>query len=425
MNADVVKGHQNDHCTNPGGDFCKINAVLSQPDRQQQRTADAHGQFRNARYHGNDRVSHSLKGGAVQMQQIQHRQQAAHNEQIGISDVQHLRNFTGFTGNEQQQHRFSKRNHGRGNYHRSGNRHFQSGAHSLANAAVFFRSQILPCIGGHGKAKGGCGQLQQAVQLVGGGKTGYKQESEPVDDELYHQSAHRNDRILKRHGQAQLKQPAAETAIRMPVGFGHTENRHAPEHSQTEQAGTALGNDRCSGGAGNAPVEAHDKQQVQPDVDHGSHQHGVQRGSAVAHGPENGGHHVVSRYNDGAGKNDSQIGKGAGQHVVRRVQQPQHRFRQQQTGNGHHHGDDGGKQRAHGGDFPKAVLIFCAESLGNQDGKALSKAHNDAQYQPVEPIRSSKGSQRFYAQHLSHHHGVHHGIQLLADVACHQRQGKG
>ena len=81
------------------------------------------------------------------------------------------------------------------------------------------------------------------------------------------------------------------------------------------------------------------------------------------------------------------------------------------------------EQRA---DDPIHLLVFFGtEGLGHQDPKALGQSLDHAQHQPVEPVRSAQSRQSADAQSFAYDGGIHNSVQLLEDIAQHQRHGKG
>ena len=69
-------------------------------------------------------------------------------------------------------------------------------------------------------------------------------------------------------------------------------------------------------------------------------------------------------------------------------------------------------------------IIAGAEILRQLNTKALRKALNHAQNQPVEPFAVTYGGQRVNAQRVSNHNRIDHGVKLLENVSNHQRERK-
>ena len=73
----------------------------------------------------------------------------------------------------------------------------------------------------------------------------------------------------------------------------------------------------------------------------------------------------------------------------------------------------------------KTPVVFRAETLRHVNGKALRKALDKPQHEPVQPVRRTERRQRVYAERLPHNGGIHHRVELLKHVAQHQRYRKG
>ena len=74
----------------PGGDLRQVNAPDAHDHREQQHCADPHEQLDEARNHGDHGIPQPLQRGAVNEQQIEHRQAARHHPQEIVSDGWYL-----------------------------------------------------------------------------------------------------------------------------------------------------------------------------------------------------------------------------------------------------------------------------------------------------------------------------------------------
>ena len=359
------------------------------------------------------------------MQHIQDGQAQAHNGQVPVGDVHRGRRFRRVPGDEQPQHQPAKHQHSGGDHHRG-----DQGDHcgpSLAplDALHLPGAQVLAHIGGHRKTVGSGGDFQQAVQLVGGGKSRQKQHPKPVDHRLHHHAPHGNDGVLQRRGGAQLQKQHRLAGGQAQVLPGNLQQGHPPDMGKTVHRRGPLGEHRGDGSPRNAPPEAHDEQKVQPHVEQGGHSHRVQGRFAVPQGPQDGGQQVVGHNHRDAAKHNPQIQQRPREDVRRGGQHLEHRpggqlaGRRQQQGKS---GAQGGAAPHRPGQFP---VIFSAEMLSHEDGKPLGEPLDNAQHHPVEPVGGPQGGQGAHPHHLPHHGGIYHGVQLLEHVPHHQRQGKG
>ncbi len=70
-------------------------------------------------------------------------------------------------------------------------------------------------------------------------------------------------------------------------------------------------------------------------------------------------------------------------------------------------------------------ILTGAECLRHQDAKALCDTLNDAEHQPVHPVRRADGGEGGHSERFSYYHGIYHRIELLKNISNHQRQRKG
>ena len=149
------------------------------------------------------------------------------------------------------------------------------------------------------------------------------------------------------------------------------------------------------------PVEHEHKDEIEHNVDGGGDDHGEQRRAAVAHGAQDGGKHVVSHGDEAAAENHAQVGKRAGQDILRRAEQQEHRLHEELHDHGERHAADARQQNGAGDGAVEAVPVFRAEALGDLDGKALREALDEADDEPVEPVGRAERCERIHAHGLS------------------------
>ncbi len=164
------------------------------------------------------------------MQQIQDGQEDTHNRQIVVGNLRCLQYFLGAAGDKRAHQHTACQQHGDGDDYGGGQSNAQSMPYSLADALPEPGAQVLSHIGDHGIAVGGGGDFQYPIEFVGGGITGDENDSEAVDDGLYHQSAHGDDGVLRRHGGAQGKKLPGQPSVRPQMGWPDAQDFHPQDH---------------------------------------------------------------------------------------------------------------------------------------------------------------------------------------------------
>ena len=152
------------------------------------------------------------------MEDIEHRQAYAHDSQVEVGHGHGLLHLLRRARDEAAQEGPSEQQHGGGDDHGGAQGDGQRGPHPLADAAVPPGPQVLADIGDHGVAVGGGGDLQDAVEFVGGGEAGDKQHAEAVDHELDNHAADGDNAVLERHGRAQGQQLGGLPGLEAEVG---------------------------------------------------------------------------------------------------------------------------------------------------------------------------------------------------------------
>ena len=355
------------------------------------------------------------------MEHIQHGQAHAHNGQVEIGRPHGLLHLLGRPGDKAAQNHPPERQHHRRDHQRGGRRDGQRRPGPLPDAPVPPRAQVLAHIG-NGVAVGGGGNLQHAVQLVGGGEPRDEHHAGAVDHKLHDHAAHGNDAVLEGHGEAQPQQIGGHPLLEAQVGPAQPQHLQLPHVVQAEQAGQRLGDQRGRRRPGDAPLEHHHEQQIQRNIGRRGHRHGLERRFPVPQGAQHAGQQVIGHHHRDAQVHDAQVQKRVPQNVPGGLQEHQHRPRRQLPRPRQQQGKQGGQHPRVADHVPQPGVVPRAELPGHADGAALGEALHNAQHHPVHPVRGPQRGQRAHAQVFSHHHGVHHGIQLLEHIAHHQGQ---
>ena len=153
------------------------------------------------------------------MKNVQHRKEHAHDSQIMVGNLQRCGHILRISGNEPSENRPAENKHHRRDHGGGYDCNHERCTHSFADPVHFFRAEVLSRIGNHGVAVGDGRHLQNAVQLIGGGKSCDKQHPKSVDHKLHNHASYGNDRVLKCHGKPQLHQMQAESSLHPEILF--------------------------------------------------------------------------------------------------------------------------------------------------------------------------------------------------------------
>ena len=230
---------------------------------------------------------------------------------------------------------------------------------------------------------------------------------------------------MEGHGGAKPQQLKGPLALEPEIRPLQAQDFQLPDVVQAEQAGHQLGDEGGRRRPADAPLEHHDKENVQHDIGEGGHHHGLQRRFSVPQGAQDAGQQVVGHDDGDAQEHDPQIEQGSGQDVRRGPQQGQHREGGPLARPHQQQGKQGGQHGGFADDVPEPVMLPRAELPGHEDAEALGEPLDNTQHHPVQPVRRPQRRQRGHAQIFPHHHGVHHGVELLKHIAHHEGQREG
>ena len=196
-------------------------------------------------------------------------------------------------------------------------------AHAGTDAVEAPRPQVLAGVGGNGVAEGHRRGLQQAVELVGGGKARDVEIAQAVEHLLHRHAAHGDHGILEGHGRGQFQQLPCVAPVEGKFSLLEAQRFQLQHGHQADHRGHALSDNGGGGGSDYAPVEHHHKQQIQGDVRHGGGHHGDQRRTGITQRPQQGGKQVIGGGNADAAIENMQISGGQVEHPFQRAHQPQ------------------------------------------------------------------------------------------------------
>ena len=173
-----------------------------------------------------------------------------------------------------------------------------------------------------------------------------------------------------------------------------------------------------------AHMEHDDAHQIQPDVQKACHQQEIQRALAVAQRTHQRAGHIVKQGEGDAPEDGADVDIRKVDDVFRGVRPHQHRAGQRHSNNGQHHGKEDGKPHGVGSVAAHLLVVLCAESPRDGDGKTAGDAVHKAQHQIVQTAHAAHSGQRFHAHKAAHDDGIGQIVELLEQAAQHQRHRK-
>ena len=171
-------------------------------------------------------------------------------------------------------------------------------------------------------------------------------------------------------------------------------------------------------------MERHDKQKVKTDVQCAGQNQKVKRRLAVAQCAHDGRHHIVQKDERDACKDPANVDDRAVNDVVGCLHQLHHGAGQRHGRHGQHHAARNAKPRGVGHMAAQITVIPRAEQLRDWDCKAVADADDETQNQIVDRAGSADRGQRTDTAEAADDDGVRQRIELLEQVAQHQRQAE-
>ena len=283
----------------------------------------------------------------------------------------------------------------------------------------------MPGVGCHGRADALHRNGQQPLGLACCGDGGNGGAAQHIDRPLHDDAANGRDAALQPHGYTDAQQTCAGLFAVGKVRFLHLQ--HIKFTAQIDKA-QHTGNDLRDVSGQRRPQNTHlkrdDEQKVESDVERTGQDQKVQRRFAVAQCAHDGRHHVVQKDERDARKNPADVDDRAVNDVVGCLHQLHHRAGQRNGADGQHHAARNAKPRGVGHMAAQITVIPRAEQLRDWDRKAVADANDKAEDQIVDrPGRADRG-QRTDTAEPAHDDGIRQRIELLEQVAQHQRQAE-
>ena len=286
-------------------------------------------------------------------------------------------------------------------------------------------AEVLPGVGCHGRADALHRNGQQTLGLACCGDGGNGGAAQHIDRPLHDDAANGRDAALQAHRHTDAQQTYAGLFREGQIVLFHFQHVElAAEINKAQHAGDDLRNVGCQRRAEHAEMERHDKQKVKADVQCAGQNQKVKRRLAVAQCAHDGRHHIVQKDERDARKNPADVDDRAVNDVVGRLHQLHHRAGQRNGADGQHHT---GRHAEPGGVGDMAAQIFIvprAEQLCNGNRKAVADADDETQNQIVDRAGSADRGQRTDTAEPAHDDGIRQRIELLEQVAQHQRQAE-
>ena len=193
------------------------------------------------------------------------------------------------------------------------------------------------------------------------------------------------------------------------------------EHGQGQKGGDGLGDHRSRGGAGDAPLERHHKQQIHQDIQYAGEDQDLQRRPGIPDGPKDGAADVVAEQEDGAQKVDAEIGACRTHGLLRRADGPQHEGNEgngQETDESAYH-DGGQHRRLHG--LVELVPVAAAEMGADDDTRADGDAVEEIDQRIADEGGAADGGQCGFSHEVAKDDTVHRVVELLEQIPQQKR----
>ena len=188
--------------------------------------------------------------------------------------------------------------------------------------------------------------------------------------------------------------------------------------------GNTLGDDGGKSHASHIHVQHDDEEQVQRYIDDAGEGQIVQGTAGVACGPQQRRAEVIQPGGRHAQEIDPQVQNGQGQHVRRRLHQPQDGRCAQHADEGQSCAADEAQQNG-GVDGPVDLVVLPgAEVPGGQNAGAGGQTHEQVHQQVDQGGGGAHGSQRVVTGEAAHHDDVRRVEQQLQQTGADERQGE-
>ena len=286
-------------------------------------------------------------------------------------------------------------------------------------------TDVLAGEGGQGHGQVHHRHGDEALDPVRYAEGGHHVGTEEVHEALHEQHAHRDNGLLDGSRQTVVDDGTQDVPVKdifFPlelVDFHPFVDVDKAQHITED-----LRHDRSHRHTHDAPAQERYKREVQHDIGEGGDDQEVQRGLAVADGPQDGREVVVQELGRHADEHDAQVQDRLGQDLIRRAQQPQQRRGDDDPGQAQHNGQPDNEQDARGHDLLEPFVIPGPVGLGNDDGHAGGEAEGHCKDQELHGHAAADGGQRVLALEVADDNRVDGGIQLLEHVPDQHRYSK-
>ena len=186
---------------------------------------------------------------------------------------------------------------------------------------------------------------------------------------------------------------------------------------ETQQRGNCLGNYRGIGAALHTHMKINNEYNVQDHVNDTGYDQEVEGRLGIAERAQKSGQCIVGNCNNETCVDDSHVCCDIRQQIFRRVHHPQNGFVGDQKTGSHDQGKGGGQVYGHSYIVPHEVITFCAEPLGDQNGKTAGKSVEPACDKKHQRAGAADGGQSVDAEKLSCHNGIRNIIELLKNIS--------
>ena len=248
----------------------------------------------------------------------------------------------------------------------------------LLDPAIVAGAQVLADKGNGGLVEGIHGDVDELLDVGGGGVAGHHHFAEGVDGGLDHHVGKGEQDPLEAGRQADPQNLPQGLAVDAHCPQIQVQRSGVPYHAQHHQrGGDALGDDRGDGHAGHIQFHDDHEEEVQNDVHHAGQREEVQRPPGVSLGPQQRSAEVIDHGGGHAQEVDAQIQCGKVQHIGRGLHPDEDGPGAENAHHGQQHAADDAQE--HGGmyGFVEFLFITGAVVFGSQRIGAHGKADEE------------------------------------------------
>ena len=361
----------------PGGRVGQLGTEVAQHRHQHNSNSRAGNHLGHTGHHSQCREAQALDAVAPDDQRTQRHEEHTVPEQILAPHGDDLDLGRGIEEERHNGHVGKMQDDGRRDAVDRGDQ--QGAGNAPAHAVHPGSTQVLACVGRHGRADAFQRDGQQVHRFAGGGDSGDRRAAQYIDGPLHDNTADGCDAALQTHRHANAHQADAGALADGPLPFLHVQHfKFSAQERKANDTGDGLGNIGSQRRTQDAHFKRHDEQKVETDIQNAGQNQEIQRSLAVAQCAHDARDHIVQKDERDAGEDPADIDDCTVQDILGRLHQHQHGARQGYRGDGKHHTERNAQPGSVGYMAAQVAVIPRTEQLRDGDGKAVADADDEA-----------------------------------------------